>query len=379
MKNINSITRKFNRILLVFPIFILLTSFQDDSHKSDLMHYRDSSGSLKPVKTKADWNIKRSQIIEGMELAMGKLPDRSNLPPFDMQVTEKKKFGNYTRMTVNFVAAENEARVTAYLYVPDMNGKEKKRPAMVVLHGTGDAGKKLVDVENAAANRGQASELASRGYVVIAPDYPSMGEQKDYDFANDRYESGTMKSVFNTMRCVDLLQSMKEVDPSRIGVMGHSLGGHSSMFAGAFDNRFKVIVSSSGWTQMDFYDIGEAGSKRYGGRLGPWAQDRYMPLLRTKFNLDPEKIPFDFDEVIAALAPRPFFSNSPLNDSNFDVKGVRIGIESSKRVYDFLNAGDMLQVRYPESGHDFPPQVRQEAYQFIDKILKHTPNPQEIK
>ena len=89
---------------------------------------------------------------------------------------------------------------------------------------------------------------------------------------------------------------------------------------------------------MDYYNIGEEGSKKYGGRLGPWAQERYMPLLRNKFGLDAERIPFDFDEIIAALAPRPFFSNSPLKDSNFDVAGVRKGIAAATEVYDFLKA-----------------------------------------
>lgn len=76
---------------------------------------------------------------------------------------------------------------------------------------------------------------------------------------------------------------------------------------------------------MDYYDRGEEVSKKYGGRLGPWAKDLYMPLLRDKYNLDAEKIPFDFDEIIAALAPRAFFSNSPVNDANFNVEGVRKG------------------------------------------------------
>ena len=130
---------------------------------------------------------------------------------------------------------------------------------------------------------------------------------------------------------------------------------------------------------MDFYDIGEEGSKKYGGRLGPWAQDRYMPLLRDKFKLDSTKIPFDFDEVIAAIAPRPFFSNSPQQDSNFDVNGVRKGIEAAGKVYRFLDAEDNLQVAYPDAGHDFPTETRQKAYQFIDKILKHTPRVAELK
>jgi len=348
----------------------------DNEH--ELLFYLDSDGQKRPVRTQSEWRIKRLQILEGMQAAMGNLPDRSALPDLDVQITDSLTEFNYTRLTINFLAAENE-RVPAYLYIPFQKEKRKKFPAMVVLHGTGALGKQLVDGFSTLPNRAYAKELAQRGYVVIAPDYPSMGDLKDHDFENDRYDSGTMKGIFNHMRCVDLLQSRKEVDPKRIGVIGHSLGGHNAMFVGAFDTRLKVIVSSSGWTLMDYYDIGEEASKKYGGRLGPWAQDRYMPLLRDKFNLDPDKIPFDFDEIIAALAPRGFFSNSPINDTNFDVEGVKKGINSASLVYKFLHAGEMLQVHHPDSGHDFPPEIRLKAYMFIDKCLNHTPNDQEIK
>jgi hypothetical protein len=187
-----------------------------------------------------------------------------------------------------------------------------------------------------------------------------------------------MKGIFNHMRCVDLLQSLPDVDPDRIGVIGHSLGGHNAMFVAAFDPSIKVIVASCGWTLMDYYNIGEEASKKYGGRLGPWAQERYMPLLRTRFNLDPERIPFDFDEVIAALAPRPFFSNSPLRDSNFDVNGVKKGITSASQVYSLLNAEQYLRAYYPDAEHDFPSEVRLIAYNFIDSVLQHKPRQQNI-
>jgi hypothetical protein len=104
-----------------------------------------------------------------------------------------------------------------------------------------------------------------------------------------------------------------------------------------------------------------------------------MPLLRDKYNLDGEKIPFDFDEVISAIAPRAFFSVSPLKDANFDVKGVVEGIEKAGKVYRALGAENMLQVRYPDAGHDFPVESRQEAYGFIDKIFGFTPNNVELK
>jgi pimeloyl-ACP methyl ester carboxylesterase len=179
-----------------------------------------------------------------------------------------------------------------------------------------------------------------------------------------------MKAIFDHIRCIDLLQARSDVDPARIGVIGHSLGGHNAIFVAAFDPRIKVIVSSCGWTLMDYYNIGEEGSKKFGGRLGPWAQQRYMPLIRDKYQY---KVPFDFDEAISSLAPRPFYSNSPKGDANFDVKGVEKGMLKIAEVYKSFNATANLQVRYPDAGHDFPPEVRLNAYEFIDKALHHTP------
>src|SRR5690606_25106692 len=267
----------------------------------------------------------KAEVLEGMEAAMGDLPDRENLPPMNIEVLDSRRESNYTRQSIVFTVAEGE-EVPAYLYIPDRNTSLDKLRAMLVLHGTGDLGKQLVDGTSHLANRALAKELAERGYVVIAPDYPSMGDLKDYNFDTDRYASGTMKAIFNHMRSVDLLTELAEVDPERIGVIGHSLGGHNAIFVGAFDPRLKVIVSSCGWTPFRHYDIGEEASQRYGGRLGPWAQDRYMPLIRDKFALDETQIPFDFPEVIASLAPRAFFTNSPKNDSNFDVQGVHKGL-----------------------------------------------------
>jgi pimeloyl-ACP methyl ester carboxylesterase len=375
-------------ILTVF--FIILISFnpinaqiigEKETGKSnipELLTYKDKNGVSKPVLKKPEWEQRRRQILDSMQMVMGKLPDRTDLPLLNMKVIESLKGDNYTRLTINFTVAENES-ASAYLYLPFSKNNRKKLPAMVVLHGTGDEGKQLVDGASPLANRAIAKELAKRGYVVIAPDYPSFGDQKEYDFDSDRYESGTMKAIFNHIRCVDLLQVRKEVDPDRIGVIGHSLGGHNAMFVGAFDKRIKVVVSSCGWTLFDCYNAGEEATKKYGGRLGPWAQKRYMPLMRDKYNLDAAKIPFDFDEVIAAIAPRPFFSNSPVNDANFDVNGVKEGIVSATKVYRFLKADENLQVRYPDAKHDFPPEIRLEAYRFVDRILKHTPSLDKIE
>ncbi len=339
--------------------------------KDSLLYFMDRSGKSTMVKHLPDWQRKRQQILEGMEQAMGKLPDRKNLPDLKVQLIDSVSEADHVRYTIRFTVVENET-LPAHLYIPKQVGKLKKLPAMLVLHGTSGLGKLAVSGIDTKPNRAYAKELAQRGYVVIAPDYPSFGDLKNYDFECDRYQSGTMKAIFNHMRCVDLLQSRTDVDPDRIGVIGHSLGGHNAIFVGAFDPRIKVIVSSCGWTLMEHYNAGEEVSKKHGGKLGPWAQTRYMPLIRDKYDLDAAKVPFNFDGAIAALAPRPFFSNSPIGDANFDVKGVKEGIANVSGVYKFFNAESHLQVRYPDAGHDFPPETRLEAYKFIDTALHHS-------
>ncbi|MDD4592788.1 MAG: alpha/beta fold hydrolase, partial [Parabacteroides sp.] len=351
--------------LILDNIKSLLDGSMDPDY-DNLLFYKDRKGRSLPVTTKTEWNRRKEEILINMQKAMGRLPhdDKRKL---NVHYTDTAVFDNYFRYSINFEVAPSE-KVFAYLYRP--RGAEKVYPAMLALHGTGAEGKRIIDGATNIKNRAYAKELAERGYVVIAPDYPSMGELKDYDFVHDRYDSGTMKGIFNHISCVNLLQTLPYVDKDRIGVIGHSLGGHNALFVAAFDARIKVIVSSCGWTLKDYYNAGEDATTRFGGRLGPWSQDCYMPFIREKFDLDAEKVPFDYDEIIATLAPRPFFSNSPVYDHNFSVEGVRKGITRAGQVYRFMNAADKIKIVYPRVGHDFPEEIREEAYRFVDKYLK---------
>jgi len=353
-----------NRLFLLLPLlFVSPVSAEDPRPHDELLKYLSKTGETTPVKTPADWEKRREQILLGMQAAMGDLPSRKQLPALDIEDGEVKKGDGYIRKTITFLAEKGD-RIPADLYFPDPMPEGKKLPAVLALHPTGAQGKRIVAGEGPRTNRQYALELAQRGYVVIAPDYPSFGDYKDYDFSKDRYVSGTMKGIWNHMRCVDLLESLPQVDANRIGVIGHSLGGHNSMFSGVFDERLKVIVSSCGWTPFHDY---------YGGKIKGWTSDRYMPRLRDVYSLDPDKVPFDFYEVVAALAPRAFFSSSPVSDSNFDVKGVKKAIPKAAEVYSLLGAKDKLQVRYPICEHDFPTETREECYKFIDKNLNHKP------
>ncbi len=330
-------------------------------HKS-VLWFADESGAVLPITTPEEWRFRRQQIIAGMEAAMGPLPDRVDLPDLDIQFTDTLRTDEYIRLTLTF-ASEPGDRTPAFLYVPADASAADPRPGIVALHPTGDLGKQIVDGHGPRPNRGYAAELAARGYVVIAPDYPPYGDYAGYDFESDRYPSGSMKGIWNHMRCVDLLQQRDDVRSDRIGVIGHSLGGHNAMFLGVFDERVQTVVSSCGWTPFHDY---------YAGNIKGWTSDRYMPRLETEYGLDPDRVPFDFYEVVAALAPRAFFSNSPLRDGNFDYRGVEKAAPVARRVYDLYGVPEKLRIAYPDADHDFPPEVREEAYGFLDRWLRET-------
>jgi acetyl esterase/lipase len=336
-------------------------------NERSLLVLAQPDGQDRKIASAGDWVKRRQQILAGLEAAMGALPDRKNLPPLGIREIKREQGEGYVRLTISFaahLADEPEDRVPAHLYLPAGIKPGEKRPAMLVLHQTSPQGKLNVGPETNKPNLASAAELVRSGYVVLAPDYPSFGDYK-YDFAamyaRGKFGSGTMKGIFNHMRAVDLLCDRPEVDRERIGVIGHSLGGHNAMFVGAFDERLKAVVSSCGWTPFHDY---------FGGKIAGWTSDRYMPRLRDVYGLNANRVPFEFDELVAALAPRAFFSNSPVNDDNFAVAGVKKATVQATEVFKLLDAHDKLVVRHPNCGHDFPPEVRHEAYRFIDRALK---------
>jgi dienelactone hydrolase len=196
--------------------------------------------------------------------------------------------------------------------------------------------------------------------VTLAPDYPGFGDYKIDAYAKG-YVSATMKGIWNHRRAVDVLQAMPEVDPDRIGVIGHSLGGHNSLFVAAFEPRIKAVVTSCGFNAFPKY---------YKGNLKGWSHKGYMPRIATEYGLDPKRMPFDFTEILGAIAPRAVFINAPLKDANFEVTGVQDCVAAATPVYELLGAKDALRPVYPDAAHDFPPEVRKQAYEFLEATFR---------
>jgi hypothetical protein len=79
---------------------------------------------------------------------------------------------------------------------------------------------------------------------------------------------------------------------------------------------------------------------------------------------------FPFGTIIAAIAPRGVFSNSPLKDSNFDIGGVRKAYAKAGEVFALLKAGKNLKLATPDAPHDSPEAERKAAYEWLDALLR---------
>jgi len=296
----------------------------------------------------------RQQLLKNMQLVMGPLPRRSKAP-LEMVVLETAELASLTRMKITF-RAEPDDPVPAYLLLP----RETPAPAVLCLHQNVRLGKAEPAGLAGNADLHYARELAGRGYLTLAPDYPNLGEYS-IDPYQRGYASATMKGIWNHMRAVDLLESLPQVARNRIGCLGHSLGGHNTLFLAAFDRRVKAMATSCGFTSF---------AKYKGGDLSGWSHKGYMPRIADRYGKDPARMPWDFPELLAALAPRPLFINAPLGDSNFDVSGVKDCVQAATPAYRKAWAAERLLTLYPDCGHEFPPAIREQAYAFFDRWLR---------
>jgi len=304
------------------------------------------------------WSEELSDFQRRFVEVAGAIPSPPEKSTPKHEVRESAKLPGYTRQLIEFEVEAGD-RLTAYLCLPHKPLAEPA-PAVLCLHPTSKFGKGQVVSLGDKANRKYGEELAQRGYVTLSPDYPGYGGYEPDVYAMG-YASATAKGIYNHRRCVDLLTSLDEVDATRIGCIGHSLGGHNTLFAGLFEPRIRVMATSCGFNRF---------AKYYGGDLSGWSHRGYMPRIAEVYDKDPAKMPWDFPELLAELAPRPVFISAPLHDANFEVSGVRDCVAAARPAYAARGAADALEAVYPDCGHDFPPEVREQAYAFIDKALQ---------
>ena len=384
--------------------------------RTNLLVYHNRDGKVLPVKSKADWQKRRVEILRGMQSVMGELPGREKLCRLDLKVESETDCGSYVRRFVTYasepvtggtgvspvvsgvppetverrafsdgrtstsnlnlttkfggtpnltgetpVPPTKYSRVPAFLLIPKVALTSKKKfPAVLALHPTDmEFGHRVLVEQLRPGYRAYANDLAERGFVVLAPAYPLMANYQP-DLKALGYRSGTMKAIWDNMRGLDLLESLPFVKRGKFGALGHSLGGHNAIYTAVFDERIKVVVSSCGFdSYVDYMN----------GNITGWTSERYMPKL-AEYRGRLQEIPFDFHEMIAALAPRVCFINAPLGDANFKWRSVDEIVCAASQIYRLYGVGNNLRVEHPNCGHDFPERERGIALDLLQKSLK---------
>ncbi len=187
--------------------------------------------------------------------------------------------------------------------------------------------------------------LVQAGYAVLAYDQSGFGSRMAETAPfYDRYPhwSQTGRMVEDARAAIDALQKDSLVDPQRISIFGFSLGGTVGLYTAALDSRVNGLVSISGFTPMrtDTADRGTGGVARYSHERGL--------IPRLGFFVGHEaQIPFDFDELIASIAPRPVIIVEPQLDRDGTPADVRAAIDRARKAYVAQNASANLTLSEP--------------------------------
>jgi hypothetical protein len=177
-------------------------------------------------------------------------------------------------------------------------------------------------------------ELARHGFVTLSIDLLTDGERiRSGDRIMDTRRfylehpewSIVGKNTWDIMRSVDFLWTLDFVDQQHIGCTGWSLGGHTALFAAAFDPRITATISNGGvldwhrhtdawsripkpswepWKEGDPVSKSKELHRRFGfyPNSGPYI---YIKQFRPYIDDQSKTIPVDFDSLIAMVAPRP--------------------------------------------------------------------------
>jgi dienelactone hydrolase len=313
----------------------------------------------------------RTQILDAWRDLLG--PSSRNTGPLKAKVLEEKEFPNFIRRKVEYEGDPGEP-IHAWLFVP--KNRKGELPAIICLHQTVRSGKdQTAGVDELKPELEYGPQLAERGFVTLCPDAICFGERYQvggsfychYGDAVRIYQGNAGRSILSkmvddTMRAVDYLQSLREVDKNKIGCIGHSHGGYGTLFAMAFDPRIKVGVCSCGFTTF-----------RWDPTPARWYRNTALIPRLGGFEGHMQDTPIDFHHLFAAIAPRSLFISAALQDSIFphlgDTEWIRADV---KTVYARAKKADNFELFTFDGGHGFVPAARERAWAFFDKHLRLT-------
>ncbi len=196
--------------------------------------------------------------------------------------------------------------------------------AVLALHGHGGTGEEIV---RGLSLYWYGREMAQRGYVVVAPDIGQHELQHtNWSLMGER--------TWDALRCVDYLLTLPEVDPKRIAVAGLSLGGETTMYVAALDERLRAACSSGWLTTVANMKNGHCPCYDF-------------PGLEAHF---------DFADIFSCIAPRRLvceLGELEKAPGGFPVSIGREAMQEVRVAYGMFGAEDQATLTVHSAGHVF--------------------------
>lgn len=368
--NLKSVTLNLRLALLLVSAPVVLMAQTNSSPSERWLAKTDLAPPFASPQTKAKWELERKNIHDTVWQLLGKLPPRPSVPKVETLSREDR--GDYVVEKFSF---DNGAGsdVPGYLLVPkNVSGKA---PGILFCHWHGgeyDIGKEeLFESKHTPEAPGPA--FAKRGFVVLGIDACGFGERNGHGpgGANEKSSAGEMTaSKFNLwvgrtlwgmilrddLMALDYLASRPEVDASRLGVTGISMGATRTWWLMALDERLKTGVAVACLTRYQNL-IQHEELKAHGIYY-------FVPNLLSHF---------DTEAIVALIAPRPVLFQTGDQDAGSPVDGVR-AIESAVRpVYSLYGKETNFQsIVYPGLGHVYTQEMWNQTLDWLRERLMNT-------
>ncbi len=248
------------------------------------------------------------------------------------------------------------------LYFPSTKNSiknDRKMPVIIYLHeydypmgyaGSGDIINKMVDA----------------GFAVYAFDQIGFGTRiEEGRLFYERFPTWSKmgRMVADVRYAVDALSEVEFIDPQKIYTAGYALGATVGLYSAALDERIAGTISVCGFSPMRFNAPGKTAEGIYG------YSHLHGLIPRLGFFVGQEtRIPWDFDEILACIAPRPVFVIAPSWDQYANLEDVRQCVAQVESVYGLYGSKQNLEVYVPEDYNRFSPAMLQEVLQWLQKL-----------